>query len=203
MIALTQRVVVDGRGERRDALDQRWCALLEALDCPPLLLPNHLSQARRLVERAAPRALVLTGGGDLAALGGDTPERDEVERWLVEHALASGTPLVGVCRGMQVLQHHLGVRLERVPGHVGSEHPVRGLLARERVNSFHEWGARDTCPELEVLAVADDGVVEAVRHRHAPLLGVMWHPERTAPVDVRDLDLLEQHLLRVPSALGA
>jgi putative glutamine amidotransferase len=193
VIALTQRVVVDERGERRDALDQRWSRMLARVGFLPLLLPNDLEVARELLERLRPRGILLTGGNDLAAYGGDAPERDELELFLVEHALAHRLPLLGVCRGMQVIQHALGVALEPVAGHVAPRQRV-AIGGRSRwVNSFHRFGARESAPALEVWARADDGVVEAVCHKSAPLVGVMWHPERMAPFAQRDLALLRTH----------
>ena len=48
--------------------------------------------------------MVLTGGNDLAALGGDAPERDATENALLDAAESRRLPVIGVCRGMQVIQ---------------------------------------------------------------------------------------------------
>ncbi len=79
-VAITQRVsVVADYGERRDCLDQDWTRFLEACGVLPVVMPNVLGVALALCERADVSGVVLTGGNDLDALGGDAPERDAVE----------------------------------------------------------------------------------------------------------------------------
>lgn len=188
LIAVTQRVVVDpATGERRDALDQRWPRLLLQCGLVPVIMPNCLQAARRLLAQLPLAGVLLTGGNDLAAYGGDAPERDETEAFFLRDALESGRPLLGVCRGMQMIQHVLGVPLVQVEGHVAVRHRVRGVAADREVSSFHRMGARTSVADLEVQAVAADGVIEAVRHRHRRVVGVMWHPEREEPATTADL----------------
>jgi len=191
LIAVTQRVVVDpATGERRDALDQRWPRLLLQCGLVPLIVPNCLRAAQRLAARLPLEGVLLTGGNDLAAYGGDAPERDETEAFFLRDALAGGRPLLGVCRGMQMIQHFLGVPLVRVEGHVALRHRVRGEGSSREVNSYHRLGAWTSVPDLEVQATAPDGVIEAVQHRRRRVAGIMWHPEREEPATAADLALL-------------
>lgn len=192
-LAVTQRVdILPERGERRDALDQRWSALLDHLGFLPLLMPNRLGLARTLWDRLAPDGLLLTGGNDLEACGGNTPERDATETALLERALGQKRPVLGVCRGMQVIQHHFGVPLARVEGHVTPRHPVACNGETWTVNSYHQWGATETADPLVVDAVAEDGVIEALHHRELPVFGLMWHPERDTPFSERDLSFIRK-----------
>lgn len=189
-ILVTQRVVVEAaRRERCDALDVRWYALFERCDVVPLLVPNDRAAATRLLELCPADGLLLTGGNTLAAYGGDAPERDEVERALLRHAFAAHLPVLGVCRGMQLVQSELGVPLTRVAGHVRPRQTIRVDGVPAEVNSYHEWGARESVAELEVWARADDGVVKAVRHVELPVVGIMWHPERIDPLREDDVAL--------------
>jgi putative glutamine amidotransferase len=191
LIAVTQRVVVDpATGERRDALDQRWPRLLLQCGLVPLIVPNCLQAAQRLAAQLPLVGVLLTGGNDLAAYGGDAPERDETEAFFLRDALAGGRPLLGVCRGMQMIQHFLGVPLVRVEGHVAFRHRLRGEGPGREVNSYHRLGARTSVPDLEVQATASDGVIEAVQHRCRRVAGIMWHPEREEPATAADLALL-------------
>lgn len=187
-VAVSQRVsIIAEYGERRDALDQQWSVLLHAAGLLPILLPNQLAVARAIVARTQPAGLLLTGGNDLSAYGGDAPERDETELGLLDDALRTGQPVLGVCRGMQVIQHAFKVPLERVSGHVAREQIIEIDGQRRQVNSYHNWGTRETATALEVWARADDGVVKAVRHRDAQVTGFMWHPERMSPFRSWDL----------------
>lgn len=192
-IYLTQRVErIEAINERRDALSQEWAALAEACGFLPIPLPNHLPAVRRLLEALPPDGILLTGGNDLAAYGGDAPERDQVERYLIQRSLAERIPLLGVCRGAQMLLDCFGTPLRRVEGHVRTEH---ALTNGDTVNSFHGWGARECRPPLADLAWSEDGVLEMVRHRDCPWIwGVMYHPERYRPFRERDIELIKEAL---------
>jgi putative glutamine amidotransferase len=192
-VAVTQRVsVVPAYGERRDCLDQAWTRFLLACGLLPVLLPNVTEAALGLCERTGVAGLVLTGGNDLAALGGDAPERDAVENALLEWAERRALPVLGVCRGMQVIQQRFAVPLRRVEGHVAQRQVIRIDGEPREVNSYHCFAAFDSQPPLEVWAVADDGVVKAVRHSTQPVTGIMWHPERLAPFSPVDVQLFRQ-----------
>jgi len=145
-----------------------------------------------LCEGAGIGGLVLTGGNDLAALGGDAPERDAVENALLDLAERRRLPALGVCRGMQVIQQRYGIPLRRVEGHVAQRQVIQIEGERKEVNSFHHFAAFDSRPPLEVWAVADDGVVKAIRHSAEPIMGIMWHPERSTPFSPADVVLFRK-----------
>lgn len=193
VIAATQRVeLVEKYAERRDALDQRWSKLLLACGFALLPLPNNVAAARALVESTQLAGILLTGGQDPVAYGGNAPERDETETWLIRHALAADLPLLGVCRGMQMIQQFFGVPLQPVSGHVTASQEIVVDGRRDNVNSYHCLGAVRSVPELQVWATSDDGVVKAVRHASKRVLGFMWHPERFSTPRERDIALIRQ-----------
>jgi len=181
-VGLTQRVVVHD-AERRDCLDQAWAAALEAEGHVPVPLPNACRDADALLDALGIEAMVLTGGND--PLGAPAPtdpaeERDRFERRALEWARKRTVPVLGVCRGMQMLALTQGGTLHPVAGHVASIHGLRdaapGLPAE--VNSFHRFSVQRPGAGQEVLARSPDGLVEALRATDRPAAGVMWHPER-------------------------
>ena len=190
-IVITQRVeLIESIHERRDALSQEWFVLAEACGFVPIPLPNRLSMVQAILPELKPDGILLTGGNDLSACGGDAPERDAVEEFLIERAVEQRIPLLAVCRGTQMLLHRFGTPLQRVEGHVRVEHP---LTSGDTVNSFHNWGALECRPPLEPLARGDDGVVEIVRHRDCPWIrGVMYHPERYHPLRPQDIEMIKE-----------
>lgn len=198
LVAITQRVDIHAnRNERRDALDQRWYGFIEACRGIAVPVPNHPATALALVEAMAPRVVVLTGGNDIADLGGDAPERDATEKAMFDWARACHVPVLGVCRGMQILAHMLGATLERAIGHAGTHHAVSLDGGRQTVNSYHTWCFRQPPADFAVVARAEDGTIEAMRHRSEPIVGVMWHPEREAPFADYDVALVN-NLLKTP-----
>jgi N5-(cytidine 5'-diphosphoramidyl)-L-glutamine hydrolase len=196
LVAVTQRVdVIPERNERRDALDQRWTALLSACELLPVLVPNSPGQVEQIIMELPIRGVVLTGGNDLVACGGKTPERDETELKLLRLAIEHKIPVLGICRGMQLIQHHFGVQLGPVDGHVKDVQEVMVGGTCRTVNSYHRYGTTRTVTDLEVCAVAQDGVVKAVRHRVHSIYGFMWHPERLVPFPDEDVRMIRQLFL--------
>lgn len=192
-VAITQRVsVVPAYGERRDCLDQAWTRFLTACGLLPLLLPNATEAALALCEGADITGLVFTGGNDLATLGGDAPERDAVENAMLDLAVRRRLPILGVCRGMQVIQQRFAIPLHRVEGHVAERQIIRIDGEPREVNSYHHFASFDSRPPLDVWAVADDGVVKAIRHSAQPIVGIMWHPERFTPFSSADVVLFRK-----------
>ena len=158
-----------------------------------VLPPDQAPELLDLVD-----ALVLTGGGDVdpARYGGAgpaedvDPERDRDEIALVPAAQEAGLPVLGVCRGMQVLVVALGGTLQggldhRIPvdGHEVRTAPgtqIAELLgATVRTSALHRQAVLDPGPQWRATAWAHDGTVEAVEPARSgwPALGVQWHPE--------------------------
>ena len=196
IIAVTQRVAIaPGHLERRDCLDQAWPRFLRACGLLPLLLPNLPETAIDLIGRLPVAGLLLTGGNDLASLGGDAPERDATEMALLAQAERRNMPVIGVCRGMQVIQSRHGVALRRIDGHVAATQVITVHGQRAEVNSFHHFGSTEPAPlTLETWAVADDGVQKGIRDTSRPIIGVMWHPERFAAPRAQDIELFRRHI---------
>ena len=145
-------------------------------------------------------ALVLAGGGDLdpgtyggtGPANGVDPARDEVELALAHAAIEAGVPVLGVCRGLQVLAVAYGGTLHGVQGHVLPEtgHHVRtaagstvhALLGDTATTSaLHQQAVSDLGPAWRASAWTDDGVIEAIEPTDPAwrALGVQWHPELT------------------------
>ncbi|MEV6386864.1 gamma-glutamyl-gamma-aminobutyrate hydrolase family protein [Nocardia xishanensis] len=168
-------------------------------------------------------ALVVTGGQDVdpELWGGPPPvpsstggqmlvidrRRDDYEISLVRHALARGIPVLGICRGHQVLNVALGGTLvphlsDRGITHYSladvpdrrpdREHQVdleEGTLAaalygsRFRVNSWHHQAVDRPGEGVVISGRAPDGVVEAIELPGQPVLGLQWHPEASVELE--------------------
>ncbi|HXW73364.1 MAG TPA: gamma-glutamyl-gamma-aminobutyrate hydrolase family protein [Steroidobacteraceae bacterium] len=192
-VAVTQRVtIVPEYAERRDCLDQAWPRFLAACGLLPLPLPNVIEVALTLCGRAGLSGLVLTGGNDLTTLGGDAPERDAVETALLDLAERERLPVIGVCRGMQMIQQRCGIPLRAVDGHVSARQIISVDGERQEVNSYHRFAAFESRAPLTTWAVADDGAVKAVRHASLPITGIMWHPERRERPAAEDVALFRR-----------
>lgn len=186
VFAVSQRVdVVSDRGEKRDSLDQRLTNLLSIAGIWPILVPNTLVSRNELgdwLDAISPSGIVLSGGNNI----GEFPERDETERFLLDRASEKSLPVLGICRGMQMMAVWAGGSLKQVTGHVRSRHKLTGEITDE-VNSYHDYSPAECPPSFEVMARSEDGEIEAIRHSSLPWQGWMWHPEREAETSASDI----------------
>jgi gamma-glutamyl-gamma-aminobutyrate hydrolase PuuD len=118
---------------------------------------------------------VLSGGNDI----GEQLERDATERCLLAYAQDRTMPMLGICRGMQMMGMWAGTELKPVHGHVHTRHVLHGEISAE-VNSFHNFSLANCPPGFIITAYSEDGEIEAMRHKTLPWEGWMWHPEREA-----------------------
>jgi gamma-glutamyl-gamma-aminobutyrate hydrolase PuuD len=188
VVAVSQRVdVLPERGEKRDALDQRLVAFLAISGHVPVPVPNALGGAiREWLAVVHPAAVVLSGGNDI----GQCVERDQTESALLTYAQERLLPVLGICRGMQMLAHWSGTGLRPVRGHGKTRHRLTGVIAGE-VNSYHSFSLA-TCPgDFEVISRSEDEEIEAIRHQSLPWEGWMWHPEREEHFAYRDIQRIK------------
>lgn len=178
--------------ERQDSYSQEWCNLAKRCNFLPIFVPNNLHIAKELLLKINPVAIILTGGNDLVEYGGTAPERDSVEKYLIYYAEKNNIPLLGICRGMQMILNYYGVKLQRIDGHVRTKHLLTNGI---EVNSFHNLGTREGNDLIKVIEKSKDGFVEEIEHAiYKNIHGIMWHPERYKPFRESDLRLIRECL---------
>ncbi|RJQ04837.1 MAG: gamma-glutamyl-gamma-aminobutyrate hydrolase family protein [Bacillota bacterium] len=166
-------------------------------------------------QRADFDGLILLGGADVGPYwygeanrhaGPIDRTRDLVEWVLIRRALSEGLPVFGICRGHQMICIATGGSLYQdihIDGatyrHGGYGHklakvsrPLSKHLPSDYVNSLHHQAVKTPPPGLEVAAVSEDGLVEAL---YRPgILGVQWHPEMLYGQDPRWGELFQWFL---------
>ncbi len=210
--------VTCGSGGEKEpmSLDMDYTRAISGAGGLPLVIPPDLPGEALAALLETLDGLLLSGGPDvdpvhfseepLPGMGRIDPGRDRVELGLARLALEAGMPILGICRGAQVLNiaaggdifQDLPSQAEGILKHVQQPtpmpHPTHGiriepgsLLASVtgrdslRVNTWHHQAVRKTAPGFAVSAAAPDGVVEAIEKPGATfVLGLQFHPESMA-----------------------
>ena len=179
----------------------------------PIMIPNILPEEDFLDLYSRLNGILFSGGGDVSLKyfsGSDHPRigevdesRDTTEITLMRAAVNDGKPILGICRGAQVMNVALGGTLythiyDQLKGALDHAYPgdLRRALVHPvnvdettrsaeifgetllNVNSLHHQGLKDIAPVLKVAGYAPDGLVEIVEiPDHPYAVAVQWHPE--------------------------
>lgn len=188
IVLYSQRVdVAASYGERRDCADQMIPKFLRRCGVLPMPVPNVPQLVDEIISAIDPRGIFLSGGNDL----GSAPERDQTEKILLDWAIENARPVFGICRGMQFIANYFGTDLSTVENHVRTRHKISGVINRNAVNSFHNFGLIEVPECFDVLGRADDHSIESIRHKKFKIAAVGWHPEREAPFDADDIYMIK------------
>jgi putative glutamine amidotransferase len=180
----------------------------------PLLLPHGTIISVEDTIRYL-SGLVLSGGGDidplffgeepLPGLGKIYPERDTWEIELCQRFLKDNKPILGICRGIQVLNVAAGGSLwQTLPldsfkhmQDAPKNHTTHGItisqdshiakitsLKKARINSFHQQAVQVLAPGFQATCLSGDNIIEAIESEdHSFAVGVQWHPEHLWDLD--------------------
>lgn len=193
-IAITMREYIEPKyAEKRDSISKEWIAYLNFLFPKAyfLLIPNNINLAIKLIIDNKVDALLLTNGNDW----GSCYERDDVERLCFSWCRQNKIPILGVCRGLHMINVMMGGSItcnlnEKSPMHrAGQNHYIDILgdfyknmaeTSRMEVNSFHNHGVTysNLGSGLKPFAMHGNDIVEAFAHEKEKIYAIQWHPER-------------------------
>jgi putative glutamine amidotransferase len=213
LIGITMRNGRDIDGHPTAVLQHSYINAVTGAGGVAILIPCNLPQEMLLDLYARLDGILFSGGGDIALdhfagdvhprIDGVDPMRDSVELALLRSAAEGGKPMLGICRGAQLMNVALGGTLythlrDQFPNALDHDYPgnLRRTLVHPvnvneasraagnfgetllNVNSLHHQGLKDIAPALKVVGHASDGLVEVVEMPNHPYaVAVQWHPE--------------------------
>ncbi|KAB0581463.1 gamma-glutamyl-gamma-aminobutyrate hydrolase family protein [Campylobacter sputorum subsp. sputorum] len=190
-IAITQRLYKNTNYyEIRECLDINWAVLFNEINCIPIVLMCEFD-IEKIYESLQFQGVILSGGNDLFSQSGDelSKKRDDFEKKLIEFCIKREIPLLGVCRGMQVIAEFFGSTFKEISNQVNIRHKLEvspnskyfdELSKIESVNSYANFFI-DTLSDELMLSAKSDNIIRAIEHKEHKILGIMWHSERENP----------------------
>ncbi len=213
LIGITTRNSKDADGHPTTSLQHTYTNAILQAGGLPVLIPSMLPEEDFFNLYSCVDGILFTGGGDVSLeyfSGADHPRigevdkaRDVTEISLMRTAVNDGKPVLGICRGAQVMNVALGGTLythihDQLPGALDHDYPgdLRRVLVHPvnvdessrsaeifgetllQVNSLHHQGLKDLAPGLRAAGHSPDGLVELVElPGHPYAVSVQWHPE--------------------------
>ena len=131
--------------EKRDALSHDWPKLFDELELIPIFIPNTLKYIQSFLDELSLNGIVLSGGDDI----GKNDDRDKTENFLLKYAIDKNIPVIGICRGMQLINNYFGGKqiIDKNNQHIGKDHEIKIINHNIskifnskiiEVNSFHK-----------------------------------------------------------------
>lgn len=205
-------ITMDVSKEKQYVLNNTYIQAIQQAGGFPFPIPTGMEEEQeQLIEMLD--GLLLTGGGDInpllfgeephRQLGEVSPSRDSIEVTLAQKMLNLDKPILGICRGEQVLNVAIGgdlyqdiyaqnekdilQHIQKAPrGHLTHYVQVeKGSLLESivgqtelQVNSYHHQAVKQVPKPFRIVGIASDGIVEAIESTaHRFVIGVQWHPE--------------------------
>lgn len=206
-IGITQRVEeVSSYNEIRDCLDVRWTNLLCSLNIIPIPLCNKVVQAENYLDKLGLSGIILSGGNNINVNPGISKSisfhRDIFEMSVIKWCEKNNIPLLGICRGMQILNIYYKGNIINCKNHVNVEHIVntsRSSIWGEKnfvTNSYHNFSIDKLGESISVIAKSSDEIIEAIMHENKIFYGIMWHPEREQKLESYSKTIIEKLFLK-------
>ena len=218
IIGISSSVIVDEAGSfagyKRAYVNKDYVDAVIRAGGVPLIIPFSTDKEVIISQAQLIDGLILSGGHDInpynygqepsQKIGETFPERDTYEMILLEESKKRNIPILGICRGFQLINVAAGGTLYQdlslIPGnslkHNQVSNPtvkthkveikensfISSIFGKETmVNSFHHQVINKVANDFIVVAKASDGVVEAIEHKtYKFLVAVQWHPEMLA-----------------------
>ncbi len=218
IIGISSSIIVDNSGSfagyKRAYVNKDYVDAVIRAGGVPLIIPFSTDKEVIISQAQLIDGLILSGGHDInpynygqepsQKIGETFPERDTYEIILLEESKKRNIPILGICRGFQLINVAAGGTLYQdlslIPGNILKHNQVSNptlkthkveikensfissIFGKETmVNSFHHQVINKVANDFIVVAKASDGVVEAIEHKtYKFLVAVQWHPEMLA-----------------------
>lgn len=188
--------------ETRISLDINWIKFLDRCNLKYEIF--NYDQRFKITNNIG--GLILTGGNTLANYFSSnclqkkiSTIRDKAETNLIKSCVKKKIPIIGVCRGMQLICNYFGMELSKINKHIATTHKLIinkkfKSYIKSDVNSYHSYGLKKQNLNEMFIQLAlhkNSNTLEAIKHKKYSIYGIMWHPERYQKYNQEDINLFK------------
>lgn len=201
-IAITQRLLEnESYFEIRETLDIKYSEFVKECGFLPIILPYEV-EFEEYFKNIDISGVILTGGNDLNSCNPNilSQKRDKFEKQLLDYCISLNIPILGVCRGMQLIADYFNCTFNKVSNQINIKHE---LVVNEKskynlylnkldyVNSYHNYSIEKISNELIISGTNKDGVIKAIEHKKYKIFAQMWHSERENVFNINEINLVK------------
>ena len=167
-----------------DFIDHYWLDYFEKKNINYYLVPNKKKLSKKKIKEI--NLLIIPGGNDVSNVLKTSNIRNIIEKNLIKICFKKKIPILGICRGAQLLNKSFGGKISKIKKHMRTRHNIfftnREFIKKNflNVNSFHNDGIKknDLSKSFKVLASDKHKNIEMFISNNKKIIGTMWHPER-------------------------
>ena len=175
-----------------DFIDHYWLDYFEKKNINYYLIPNKKKLSKKKIKEI--NLLIIPGGNDVSNVLKTSKIRNIIEKNLIKICFKKKIPILGICRGAQLLNKSFGGKISKIKKHMRTRHNIfftnREIIKKNflNVNSFHNDGIKknDLSKSFKVLASDKHKNIEMFISNNKKIIGTMWHPEREKSTQLLD-----------------
>ena len=171
------------RKEYREYIDSELIKLINSCGYNVYLLNNFYHSNYNInnekyisyiIKKLNVCGIILPGGADF----GIYKKRDQTELYLIRLSIRKNIPLLGICRGLQIINLFFKGKHKKIKNHVKKINKIEIYERYLNIKCYHNNSISKIGSDLKILSKSKDGCIESIKHKKYSIYGWMWHPER-------------------------
>lgn len=189
LVGISQNLSKNIHDAEINSVESAWINLFEKINFSVITIPcSKPKNIDKIFKKIDFDLIILSGGNNIfinKKIINASKKRDDCENMIINICLKNNIPVIGICRGMQILNIYFGGSIDKIKNHSNKKHYVKYNSNKisflpNKVNSYHDFGIKSKNLGKNLIPIGNDfnNNVEIFFHQTKKIIGLMWHPER-------------------------